>query len=36
VLPKVYGDKLDVTTAGEKLETFTNEQIEAIFKRRKK
>jgi hypothetical protein len=34
VAPKIYGDKFDFTTGGEKLNTFTNEQLDAIFKRR--
>jgi hypothetical protein len=34
VAPKIYGDKLDFTSGGEKLGTFTNEQLDAIFKRR--
>ena len=34
VAPKLYGDKLDISTLGEKITGYTDEQLAEIFKRR--
>ena len=36
VMPKKFGDKIDMTSGGEKLQQFTTEQLDEIFNRRNK